>query len=338
MLAQIVKIIDIAPIEGADKIEAARILGYWSVIKKGEYKPGDLVCFVFGDTLLPRKPWNQFLWPKGTDENGPEIRLKTCKFRGQVSQGLILPISLVGDLSEGYYLPEGYDVTDILGVKKYEKQVPAQLAGQIKGGFPNFIPKTDQLNICTYPEVVAELCGRDIVIHKKYDGTSTTIFYKDGEVSVCSRNFELKEEDGNLYWKMAKKYNLPEKLRNYGRNIAFQMESVGPGVNGNKMQLKENSAFLFDVWDIDGQFYWDSETVDHLAHEFEIPRVDRIYRGPFDKDLNFLKDIANNSQYEPGVLCEGIVVRGVKEAYSETLRGRLSGKVISERFLLKYGE
>ena len=100
-LATLEKITEIHPIDGADFIQMARVLGYMTVIKKGEFKVGDLCCWINPDTTVARAPWNQFLWPKDDkDPVGKRIRIKACKFRGQISQGLAVPLKDIGEIFE----------------------------------------------------------------------------------------------------------------------------------------------------------------------------------------------------------------------------------------------
>src|ERR1700742_3185631 len=115
-LASIQMIKAIKPIEGADRIEAATVLGYQTVIKKGEFQPGDLCVWHEPDTVVAEKPEYEFL-------RNQRFRLKVSRFKGQVSQGLALPLSV---LSTGKYA-EGEDVTKPVGIKKYEKQLSPNL-------------------------------------------------------------------------------------------------------------------------------------------------------------------------------------------------------------------
>ena len=128
-LASIETIKEIVPHSGADKLEIAKILGWQSIVKKGEFKAGDKIVFVVIDTILPNAPWSEFL----ADRNNPEkpIRLRTVKLRGEYSQGLVLPLSVLPENVQGWH--EGADVSGALGIKKYEKEIPAQLSGEILG-------------------------------------------------------------------------------------------------------------------------------------------------------------------------------------------------------------
>ena len=210
-LASFETISEILPIEGADRIEIARVQGWQSVIRKGDYKVGDQVIFVPIDTVLPPAVWNEHLW----DKNDPKkpIRVKTVRLRGAVSQGLIFPTSLVSaqeiwDHSDDP--EEDISIAGMLGITKYEKPVPAHLAGQVKGDFPtHLVSKTDEDNLKSNIEVLEELKEADFVEATiKYDGTSATYIREIDSFSVCSRNLELKDTESNVHWQMARKYNI----------------------------------------------------------------------------------------------------------------------------------
>ena len=139
-LATIRKIDAVRPIEGADAIECAVLGGWTVVIKRGEYQAGDLAVYLEIDSWVPHD-LVPFL-SKGQaprEYNGVKgERLRSIRLRGQLSQGLLLPIDVT------FFRDPGTDVTEALGIQKWEAPVPAQLAGEVKGVFPVFIPKTDQ--------------------------------------------------------------------------------------------------------------------------------------------------------------------------------------------------
>jgi hypothetical protein len=140
-LASIKQITDIRPIEGADKIELASV-GGWNVVvaKDVRHKVGDMVVYCEIDSFIPIREEFEFLrkssYKKMGDQEG--FRLKTIKLRGQVSQGLILPIHVLPLLE---MVSEGQDVTEMLGIVKYEPPIPAELAGKVKGQFPSFLKR-----------------------------------------------------------------------------------------------------------------------------------------------------------------------------------------------------
>src|SRR6185436_4978944 len=141
-LASIQKVLEVNPIPNADAIEVLTVLGWKVVAKKGEFKVGDLVVYFEVDSILKESPEIEFL-------RKSNFRIKTIKLRGQVSQGLCLPLSILFGLVELPHDPfaEGDDVTELLEVEKYEVYVPAQLAGERKGNFPDFLSKTDEMRI-----------------------------------------------------------------------------------------------------------------------------------------------------------------------------------------------
>lgn len=302
-LATIRRIADIQPIEGADAIVVATVDGWKVVVKKDEFTVGDLAIYFEIDSWVPHE-LAPFL-SKGHDPreyNGVKgERLRTIKLRGQISQGLLLKVEeTVRELPQQFiqYLPGGYvqfgdlepirlfevdtDLTEILGVQKWEATLPAQLQGQAKGTFPtSLIPKTDQERIQNcfgdiqkrarrfatekvwnaetqtleeHPVVVpADFQEPTYEVTMKLDGSSCTIFRWEGELRVASRNLELKineENADNTFVAMA--------LKNGGSVIdgfAFQGELMGPGVQGNREGFKEHRFFVFDIFDIQNHKY-----------------------------------------------------------------------------------
>src|SRR5205085_12277801 len=98
------------------------------------------------------------------------FRVKTARLRGVLSQGLALPVDI---LPEGVDVPElGTDVSDVLGVVKYEPAIPD--TREIAGAFPGQIPKTDEIRLQSALGVLDEMRGRDFYVTTKLDGTSTT--------------------------------------------------------------------------------------------------------------------------------------------------------------------
>lgn len=329
-LASIQIINDIIPIPGADAIECAKILGWHVVVKKNEFKVGDKVIYFEIDSLIPRNPWCEFLFK---DVASQFSRLKTKKLRGQISQGLVIP------LIDGITGNEGDDLTDIIGVKKWEPNIPAQLAGQVKGNFPTHLfHKTDCERIQNLLGL-NEFKDKEVYAAIKYDGTSTT-FYKHNEVvGVCSRNLELKPDDATVYWKMFKRYDIENKLNKLGRNIAIQCESYGPGIQKNRMGASEVSIAVFDIYDIDKQLYMGFDEMVTICKELDLPVVDVVYQGDFKwNSIDELLNFADEQKYGNGSIAEGVVIRPKALTYSNYLKGRLSVKVISNKYLIKNEE
>lgn len=253
-LARIARISDIKPITNADAIECAVVENGWEVVvKKGEYAPGDIAIYCEIDSWVPHE-LAPFLTPKDREPkeyNGVKgERLRTVKLRGQVSQGLLLPVDLT------FFRDPGTDVTETLGIQKWEAPIPANLAGEIEGAFPTFIPKTDQERCQNlHDEIFGEHYDEIYEVTVKLDGTSCTIFHNDGDVGVCGRNWELRETEGNTLWRCARTQGLIDGLRTLGYNMALQGEVIGEGIQGNQEKLKGQHFYLYDIYDIDAKRY-----------------------------------------------------------------------------------
>jgi RNA ligase (TIGR02306 family) len=325
-LASIQKIRELNPIDGADSIEMARVLGWQLVVKKGEYKIGDLCIFCEIDSILPDKPEFEFLRPR-------KMRIKTVKLRGQISQGICFPLSF---LPEDTDVIEGVDVTDLLGVKKFEPPIPFCLEGKMKGRFPAFVPKTDETRVQVIIDVLANHKGEKCYITEKIDGTSVTYFIKDGDFGFCSRNLELYEDNENSFWKLAREFDIEKKLRSLNGNFALQGEVVGENIQSNPLKIRGQKVFFFNVFDINNFQYYDfknfKKIIDLLGLE-SVPIVsDEYFLEPgidLLVQLSIGKSLINNDMWR-----EGIVIRSV----SEKKMGfeRFSFKVINPNFLLKY--
>lgn len=239
---------EVSSIPGADRIEQAKVLGWNVIIPKGLYKLGDAIVYVEVDSLLPMVEKYAYVKNTKKDETGTEYYyVRNVRMKGVLSQGLIISTE---DLGGGVF-EIGQDVSEILGIKHYEKPVPVELAGTVLGNFPSFLSKTDENRIQNIPEVLESIKGKPYYISVKQDGTSFSCFYKDGKFGVCSRNLELKEDHNNAYWKMVEKYKLKEVLEDLykvtGEEFLIQGELCGQKIQCNPMQLKELDLFLFNI-------------------------------------------------------------------------------------------
>lgn len=330
-LATIQKIISVEPIQDADRIEKVKVLGWECVVKKGVFKEGDLCVYIEIDTLIPK-----YLLT-GNEKDIEKIILKTVKMKGQISQGLVLPIynefysAFMLWREECKYsdmeipeLKEGQDITDLLEVEKYEKPIPLSMRGLVKGDFPSFLNKTDETNIQTDPKLVSLIWGKPYYITKKMDGTSATYYKFDGKFGVCSRNLELKDGD-NIYWEMARKYDLINIIKD---GMCIQGEICGPGIQKNKLELKELKLFIFNCYAIKGREYVEPHW---LLKDYKLDFVPKIMEGEsFHFTFSELLKISGETLYDNLTPAEGIVVRSLNQ--------RVSFKVINSSFLLKYGE
>lgn len=349
-LATLQEIAEVQPIEGADAIEKVRVKEWWCVAKKGEFKTGDKCVYFEIDSLLPdSNPAFAFLdkgRKKKMELDGKVytgFRLKTVKLRGQISQGLALPLATLfnGDFeypTTSLTLEDwttGTDISELLGVVKYERPLPAELTGKVKGNFPSFIPKTDEERVQNIASLIAESKGKSFYVTEKLDGTSLTVYKKDGVMGVCSRNLDLLETEGNLHWKMARKYNLEEVLP---EGLAIQGEIVGSGVQADALKLGENRLYVYNVYDIVEGRYLDFEAFKAFCDRTGLTTVPILESDFFMLHTvpELLKMAEGYSTVSPDCLREGLVFRPlVEEQVTEgKYRGRLSFKAISNAYLL----
>lgn len=349
-LATIQKILDIAPIEGADVIEVATIRG-WKVVvaKKDNYQVGDLVVYCEVDSWIPHK-LAPFL-SKGQEPREFEgikgERLRTVKLRGQVSQGLILPVTKEFELppfiqhKDGNYqnVEEGMDVSDILGIIKYEPPVPAQLAGLIKGAFPSQTIKTDEERIQNLKSEYDRLSNMVFEVTEKLEGSSCQFGLINGEFVVCSRNLNLAETESNSMWQQVRRYDIEVKMRQYNLDgIMIQTEIVGEGIQGNHYKIKGQNIYVFAIYDTNtGQFLTPAQReeivkVIGLKHvpvigEFQLAAIGgETGLDPIESILSYADGM---SLINPSVMREGVVFKQVD--------GQEHFKAVSNSYLIKTG-
>lgn len=335
-LASIQMIKSLETIQGADAIEKATVLGWQLVVKKGDFKPGDLCVYCEIDSLMPDRNEFLFLKPRG-------MRIKTIRLRGQVSQGICFPLSILPD---GIALKENTDCTDALGITKYEPPVPACLSGVMKGRFPSFIPKTDETRVQVVQRLLSKYKGERCYITEKLDGSSATFYINNREFGVCSRNMELLEDNTNSFWKVARQMAIENKLRKLDGNYALQGELIGEGIQGNKLQIKGQTVRFFNAFDIDRFEYLSMDRFMEICQQLELPTVPVLTTDYLlDDDIGLIVRMSTiRSALQPAIWAEGIVIRPVVEKIDLLLsnenfnNGRLTFKAINPEFLLKYGE
>src|SRR5262249_47793426 len=167
-------------------------------------------------------------------------------FRGQVSQGLALPLTVLPTAEYAV----GQDVTEQTGIRKYEKPLSPNLVGVAKGAFPSWMPKTDEPNLRSFPNGLDEFIGRECVITQKVDGTSATYYLRGGEFGVCTRNLELLNDPASMFWRVAREHRLPEALATLNGDFALQGEVHGEGIQGNHLGVKGVRLAAFNLFDI----------------------------------------------------------------------------------------
>lgn len=196
-LARVVKIDQVIKHPNADSLDLCKVGGWQVVAKLGEFKAGELAIYFEIDSWIPVE-LAPFLI-KGSEPheyNGVYgERLRTIKLRKELSQGLLLPLSILNNVPSSYGfafgVPEGEDLTEVLGIQKWERPLSANLRGMAKGNFPSFLRKTDKeriqnLKFDRYQDLVCE-------VTEKLDGCvkGTTLLEVKGKGQVPIRQVQV---------------------------------------------------------------------------------------------------------------------------------------------------
>jgi len=300
-LVWIGQIISLERIANSDHLSLATVVcgagGKWrGVVRTEDFFQYNCCMVYLPDSIVPESDDMKFLASSGW-------RVKMRKFRGAPSEVVIMPVNYN---RLGAVVDIGQDITEAMGVKKYFKPIPVQLAGKIKGIFPGIIPKTDEPNYQSNPDLVQSLHGRPYYVTEKCDGSSTTA-YRDGECfGLCSRNWELYETEENAYWKVVRRYNLQTIMP---PGIALQFETCGPGIQKNPQGLKEVEGYAFSGFNITEQRYLTIGELCSLCAKLNFPMARILDIGTcFDAGK---VDGMGEGVYSNGKQREGVVVRSI---------------------------
>ena len=337
-LATIEKVLEKSNIEGAYRKELIKVLGWNIIVKKDEFKVGDFCIYIPIDTLVDT---SREYFSNLKSEKNPDtlVRIKTAKIRGVFSQGFVLPITCIDLSNLQQDICEGIDVSEFLGVKKYEKENILVMQGVSTYNIPfptQYINITGEDNLKTKPNCLTELLNKEIYITMKMDGSSMTLIKKDNEFLLCSRRLVL--EKGSVMYQYVLREKLKDKLLENNENLAIQGEFCGPKVNSNQMGLKDYEFYVFNIKNLDTNKYYDFNEIQELCSKLKlkpVPLIDKFICNE-SHTIDKFQELANNIYYTtpnnkkvPG---EGIVIRPTKSEYSYYLQRMLSCKVINQNY------
>ncbi len=344
-LASIQRVWDIEAIEGADKIELAHVLGWQCVVNKGQFKKMDKAVYFEVDSFLPLRREYEFLRSnsyRNSNILGEGYKLRTMRFRGKISQGLLLPVSYFPELSEDMEI--GLDVSDLLGVRKWEIEEKATIGGNVIGTLPYDVPHTDETRVQAEPELIEEFAGMEYYISTKMDGSSHSVSIDGDGFHVTGHNFEYKDDGSSSFYRFINENGLKDRMygfcRRYGVNtLTIQGEFCAPGIQQNKLKLLKPEWYVFTVR-IDGKRVGlklmleacGELCIEHVPIEeigFDLPSV--------YPDVDSLL-VRAEGEYPKGGAKEGIVIRPTEPVYCELISASLSMKVVNNKYLLKNGE
>jgi RNA ligase (TIGR02306 family) len=348
-MARIVQIDNIIPHTNADSLEIAKISGWQVVVKKGEFKKGDHAVYAEIDSWIPETlcPW---LTPSGhfakTFENVPGNLLRTRQFRGELSQGLLLPLSIHPELLGEDCPSVDTDVSDMLGIMKWEQPLPSNMQDGTRGNFPRIGIKTEEIRIQNCFRTVMEKIQNEDVrweIEEKIDGSSMSVINFDGEQHICSRNMELdSESESNIFSIMARKTNILSLLKKYDRPIQISGELIGGKIQGNPYKLSPGDYrwVIYDIYDLERKVRLTPDERYHVLEKIQDPEYPDFFKyaqlvpvidGDFDMTdhtVQSLLELAEGSSVlNIDVMREGVVIKCKNQPFTF--------KVISNSYLLK---
>ena len=340
-LASIQRIWKIEPIENADKIELAYVRGWQCVVNKGQFNEMDLAVYFEIDSFLPIRPEFEFLRKSSyrkTDIMGEGFRLKTMKFRGQISQGLLLPISVFPEIPNNLSL--GDNVSDYLNVKKWEIEEKATTGGTVIGNLPRCIPHTDETRIQAEPDLLNEFVGLEYYISTKMDGSSHSIGIDENGFHVTGHNYEYMNDGQCSFYNFVNERKYQEKLECYFtqnnlNSITVQGELCAPGIQNNRLKLTKPEWYVFTIM-INGKRVglYDMidicKQLDFICVPIEEVGIDLPSKYPSIDDLLERAD----GEYPNGGKKEGIVIRPVEPIFCQLICAELSMKIVNNRYLL----
>jgi len=355
-LVTIREISEISPISNSDFLEVATVDGWQVVVKKGEFQLGDKCLYFEIDSAIPAvDPRFDFLKKscQRTWHDKEIYRIKTVKLRGQISQGLALPLSEFPELTK---LENGQNIDELLGVEKWEYEEPNSShgfgfkIGKTAGDRPDFIPKTDEERIQNLFKKY-QRDYRDVQFAKslKLDGSSISVaMIKKPEMFirfrteyphqtefqqflVCSRN-QLKKDENCSFWEGVKNEQLFEKLSNWPGSLVVQGELMGPGIQKNREKLTQCEVFAFRIWFPEQERFATHDEFVQICSLLNIKTVPQLgICKPFqecESVQELLKQAEISSLNNP--TAEGIVFKSVDNIDGEMIHF----KVINNKFLL----
>jgi len=341
-LASVQRVWKIEPIEGADRIELAHVLGWQCVLNKGQILPMDTAVYFEIDSFLPIRPEFEFMRAssyKNSDIMGEGFRLKTMRFRGQLSQGLLLPLSMFPVIPADAEV--GTDVTELLGVRKWEIEERATTGGTVIGTLPYDIPHTDETRVQAMPELIQEFRGLEYYISTKMDGSSHSIGIDENGFHVTGHNYEYKDDGSSGFYKLVNERGYKGRLEafvkeNGLRTLTIQGEYCGPGILKNRLKLVKPEWYVFTVRENGKRV-----GLDRMLEICEALGLDHVPIEERGMDLpakyptvDALLERADGD-YPRGGKKEGIVIRPTEPIFCPLISASLSMKVVSNKYLLK---
>ena len=265
--------------------------------------------------------------------------MRTMIFRGQISQGLLLPVSQFEEIAEGAQV--GDDVTEILGVRKWEIEERITSGGTVIGTLPSDIPHTDETRVQENPELIKAFSGLEYYISTKMDGSSHSIGIDEHGFHVTGHNYEFKNDGSSAFYNLVNDRGYKEKMEQYIteqgiKTLTIQGELCAPGIQKNRLRLKKPEWYVFTVR-VDGKrvglnrMLEICKKLNMTSVPIEEVGTDLPLKYPTVESLLKRAD----GDYPNGGKKEGIVIRPTEPVFCSLISAALSMKVVNNKYLLK---
>jgi RNA ligase (TIGR02306 family) len=313
--AEVVRV-RLEPHPNADRLELAKVRGWQCCVVKGQFQEGGLGIYIPVDAVLP----DALIDSLGIRKNYHK-RLRTIKLRGMVSQGLLIPAN-PGAV-------EGQDVTEALGLTKYDPPIPVHMAGQVRPEHARFQKYTDIENWKNFPDLFPP--GEEVVVTEKVHGTNFRAAMLDGELHVGSHRLSLVEDPANLYWRAAALLGLRERLAE-GEQVFAEIYGHGVQDLGYGMKPGQISVIVFDVLRDNRYLDYEAFAVRLAEAGWRNLAAPVLHRGPWSPDLQKLA--SGQSVLCPNHIREGVVIRPAVERFDQRT-GRVILKCLNDDYLIR---
>lgn len=367
---QVVRIEKIEKHPDADLLEIATVLGDYPIVTKtGEYSVGDLAGYIPIDSIVPDTNQFYFLCPKAyekyEDADGnlqqrqvgmkyelgsvPERYriIKAKKIRGVYSQGMLIPPP-PPQIIEFHVYPVGYNagdpIAELVGLKKWEepeeenlpsiKNKRADQASPPKGWS---IPYYDIEGLRKYASCLGET--EEVVLTEKIHGSNASFCFDGENLWVKSRNFYKKMDPDDMWWDVAIRYDLANKLAAYPMHIFFgEIYGAVKGFRYDTEIVKgilEPKIRFFDILNAKTMRYLDYDPYLEVLSKLELPATPELYRGVWQDKETMYKFAEGTSTLNAKHIREGFVLRTTIERYEPKLDSRMHIKLVGEGYNLQ---
>lgn len=324
--------IEIFPHSGADALELGKVGTFQVVVQKGLYQNGDEVLFAPKNSIIPENLRERFPHLKGSNKD----RVGQVRLRGELSEGIILPLSLL----DGQDVEFGDDVSETLGITLYEPPIPVGFGGVLKRlPYDATFSSHDVEQFGIYSSEFAP--GENVVVTEKLHGSQVNISLFDGELYISSKGLigkglHIEESEENIYWQGVRNSGIRQKITlfleqlgaEYNDSVIQVIGEVVPAQGANwTYGFTKPHILVFDLR-VDGQSVRFTDVPEYFKDIWVPVLYQGTYEGPDYQDMSRGREQVTGKEIH---IREGIVIR---PEYDRRARDgtRLMVKVINPKY------